>query len=1371
MEANSIESYNELIDKLFSCADGEEAQVLQNNSHLIDDTLLELLQNIAQEYQEAEDQLSYQWIDQQIDWVIEYLDQDLNKKIDYYEFFFIALGIIEQENDYIQLVKEVLAENLDKITLEFRDFFYHYGVQAVLKEEDGKTAYQNALCISYFCWVMQLFTQGDEDINLEVALAGYKVLEHFFTYDKYPENWVELQSEKAFLYTDANFGDRLENIEKAIQLFQNALRVYTPIEFWDDWFRNQYALASRYYEKFQLNYSSEDLEAGIQCYQRALQFCDFNQLSELNQETWGEIQNDLGIAYMARLKGERFDNLENAIAAFQATLKVFTLEDYPENYSLSYNNLGWAYYNRLKGERIDNIEKAIESYNLGLQGCSENEFIGIWIKLQINLSVAYLKSYKGNIEKNRQKAINACESVLKVLQPNDDLEIFGKIKLNLAYAFQWRKRGRIEKNKQIALQHYQDILEWCTPENYPEIWALVHNNLGTLYLQSNQGTKKETIEKTIHHYQSALQTYSKQFDPLNWAMIHHNLGYAYYSRQIGQRSDNLELALQELNIALEVRQREYFPYDWADTQYQLAFVYKDRLQEDWWDNQEMAIECCQNALEVHTQEDYPAQWAKLQNLLGMIYVDRQYGDSAENQEQAIAYYQNALQIYAQLESLEDWSNVKLNLGSVYCDRLTGDEAKNLETALVYYHDALSVRTRDQYPEDWASLQNHLGKVYSSSLYEEQPEKLILAIHHYQAALEIYNPEDYPQEWAMVQNNLGNSYQSDGKIESAIAAFQAALTITQPQTHPQDCLRTARNLGEAALEAQNWSKAIQGYKLALEAADHIYSQTLTDDLRQILREQTTPLYDSLIEALIRNGQPQQAFLYSEKSRSRYLVELMASQTLSPQDNLPPHLQNTLHRFDQLQRQIDRVRLRAQNLRKKLHPHQQTPQTANRAALAAFNHSINNLEVEKQDLWQEIRHLDPVLAGQLHNHTPTLDHLQTLIDHRTTAILSFYTTLDTTYIFIVTQTQIHHYPLPDQNYQTLQTWIENQWLTPYAEACQPQAAPQTKLQWQQQIPPFLHQLAQRLQLNPLIEQYLQTIEELIIIPHLYLHQIPWAALPLRPNYHLSDKFLLRILPSCQVLDFCHQRPPLTAQNYAIIEDATEDLPCAQFEGQQVATLYNIPPTHRLTGRSQATVHNYRHLLQQQQINVLLASHHAQTRLDQPLESTLHLGDGTITLGQLMTPAWRLPHLAEVFLSCCETGLGVAEISDDLLTLSTGFLCAGARSVISSLWAVDDIATALFSIFYHRYRHQGACRPAALQHAQSTLRTLTGDTLAQEYQPTLEAFLEQRFRQAEETRKRSVSLSNRQVRKSLRRLVQEEFPFAHPYYWAGFTCAGLR
>ena len=46
----------------------------------------------------------------------------------------------------------------------------------------------------------------------------------------------------------------------------------------------------------------------------------------------------------------------------------------------------------------------------------------------------------------------------------------------------------------------------------------------------------------------------------------------------------------------------------------------------------------------------------------------------------------------------------------------------------------------------------------------------------------------------------------------------------------------------------------------------------------------------------------------------------------------------------------------------------------------------------------------------------------------------------------------------------------------------------------MPDTLAELARRLEIDRLIEEKLQGLDELILIPHLFLHQIPFAALPI-------------------------------------------------------------------------------------------------------------------------------------------------------------------------------------------------------------------------------------------------------------------------------------
>jgi CHAT domain-containing protein len=231
--------------------------------------------------------------------------------------------------------------------------------------------------------------------------------------------------------------------------------------------------------------------------------------------------------------------------------------------------------------------------------------------------------------------------------------------------------------------------------------------------------------------------------------------------------------------------------------------------------------------------------------------------------------------------------------------------------------------------------------------------------------------------------------------------------------------------------------------------------------------------------------------------------------------------------------------------------------------------------------------------------------------------------------------------------------------------------------------------------------------------------------------------------------------------IVENATGDLWFTPYECENIAKIYGVAPTNRLIYQ-QATPDSYRHLARQ--VHILHSSHHARANLISPLDSKLYLFGGEVTLGEILT--WRLPDLLEVFLSCCETGFALGKLNDDILTIAAGWLCAGARSVVSTLWAVDDFATALFCIFYYQLRREQPllARSEALRQAQFQLRGLAGDELNNKYRPSLEQFLRQR-----ETPENKEEIEKRLT--LLEWMCQQPHPFEDPVYWGAFVSQGMN
>jgi CHAT domain-containing protein len=91
-----------------------------------------------------------------------------------------------------------------------------------------------------------------------------------------------------------------------------------------------------------------------------------------------------------------------------------------------------------------------------------------------------------------------------------------------------------------------------------------------------------------------------------------------------------------------------------------------------------------------------------------------------------------------------------------------------------------------------------------------------------------------------------------------------------------------------------------------------------------------------------------------------------------------------------------------------------------------------------------------------------------------------------------------------------------------------------------------------------------------------------------------------------------------------------------------------------------------------------------------------DGILTAGEAAHLDLRGTEL--VFLSACETGLGVVNAGESVYGLRRAFAIAGARSQAITLWQVSDDATRQFVVAFYRALLGGASRGEALRRAQT-------------------------------------------------------------------------
>ncbi len=99
-----------------------------------------------------------------------------------------------------------------------------------------------------------------------------------------------------------------------------------------------------------------------------------------------------------------------------------------------------------------------------------------------------------------------------------------------------------------------------------------------------------------------------------------------------------------------------------------------------------------------------------------------------------------------------------------------------------------------------------------------------------------------------------------------------------------------------------------------------------------------------------------------------------------------------------------------------------------------------------------------------------------------------------------------------------------------------------------------------------------------------------------------------------------------------------------------------------------------------------------------------DGILTAEEVAT--LNLSSVELAVLSACETGLGQIAGGEGLLGLQRAFHAAGARTVIASLWRVDDIATReIMERFYENLWKKNLGKLAALRDAQLWMLRVRG------------------------------------------------------------------
>lgn len=308
-------------------------------------------------------------------------------------------------------------------------------------------------------------------------------------------------------------------------------------------------------------------------------------------------------------------------------------------------------------------------------------------------------------------------------------------------------------------------------------------------------------------------------------------------------------------------------------------------------------------------------------------------------------------------------------------------------------------------------------------------------------------------------------------------------------------------------------------------------------------------------------------------------------------------------------------------------------------------------------------------------------------------------------------------------------------------------------------------------------LDMYKRLVVIPHGFLHLVPFHALPFPDIKPLACSHVITYLPSASVLRYLED-PRLETQHSTLL--ALGNPRNMSFQGingervlahplpgsrREVVQIGEIMPGSKVLLGAEATLANLKKHIKDHPI--LHLSTHCRIVSEVPMLSSVSLADHQ-EFSILDLLGMNLD-LDLVVLSACQTAQGEVTAGDDVVGFTRAILAAGARAVIVSLWPVDDEATADLFIQFYECISRGKSIADALHEAQQYLWDLCGSNGSEHAVPKA-ATAEGARLHLSGTGQNGQLRTHRQNQVHLTRQVEPEveeiIDYSLPKFWAPFT-----
>jgi CHAT domain-containing protein len=713
-----------------------------------------------------------------------------------------------------------------------------------------------------------------------------------------------------------------------------------------------------------------------------------------------------------------------------------------------------------------------------------------------------------------------------------------------------------------------------------------------------------------------------------------------------------------------------------------------------------------------------AEKAKILNSLGVLY--KELGDielAKISHEKAFLYYKNANIPIGQLATYPSLAEVEIAKG-------------NYQKARTYYNDGLDLAKLLN--NDFYTAVNTEGKANLELLEGDYNS----AIKEFKKSLIIYDKIGI--KLPRVENNLGLAFEKKGDYNLAKNFFNKALTVT---TKTNDILAETENLynlAKISLIEGNTQTSLEQISKSIKETEDLYTDVANSNLKRSYFSNVYERYELYINLLMQKHKQSptenfaiQALQASEKSRSRSLLEtLRLSEANFTKDANPELVQKE-------KELLTLLNLKASKLTDLL------SSNAEKTEIEKIDDERRTLENELETVKADLKQQSPIYSA-IKNPPPfdVAEFQQNNLDDKTVC-LEFAFGEKESYLWLISKTEVSSYVLPSRDVlenrvDKIRQAFENRQMLEGEDADA----------YQKRIADLEHVSIEESKLlsSELLGQVVDKIADkrLIIVPDGKLALLPLSALPF-PNsdenliakneiVYEPSASLLNILPNIQTRKqlptkdllvfadpvFSDSDNRLTAKNETEsflptilglnlrdfrLTDANGKIPrlfATQAEADSIAETVGKSRTVILSGFAanrervlNPTISDYR---------MLHFATHGLVDVNRPEVSSIVLSQFDENGGKLegflrLQDIYALDLASDlVVLSACQSGIGKEIKGEGLMSLNNAFLQAGAKSVVSSAWKVDDDATAEFmKRFYANLTNKRLTTSDALRQTQ--------------------------------------------------------------------------